>query len=761
MRITRRRAASCSLALLAAGAAVASACSGSSKKSATPTAAATEEVFGGTAVRRATATPTPAPPDPKLAERLRYEGDFRGASAVYASIAARASGDEQQEARLAEAQMLVRTQQPAEARAVLEAYLQDAGAAADGSAAQYMLASVLDDLGDMAGAIEGYDRYIAGNGAAAEIARLERAKLLARSGRGPEAEQAAQAVLASSLLPEFKTSFTFSMGKAYEQGHADASALAWYERVRTSGGDVASASARIGAIKKRAGDATWADEYVQAIARFPSAAVAPDLLDELDAAGVPVSDYVRGVVDYRAGRNDAARQALTRAVADGDNAAEATYYLAALDERAEDDARAIIDYGRSYEINPTSTLADDALWWRARLLERAGRLDEAGAAYEALVRDFPSSKRHADAEFRRGLVLYRSGNYAGAALTWSAIVAGTSNEVEDVLRARFWQGRAQVAAGDEVGATVLRQLAEDSEAAGDFYALRAEVLLHQNITKEKTAKLSARQPGWDTIRDYVTGATGSDPSAADEAVPEDPRWALGAELEAVGLTSQADTVFRSMLRDNSGNDIGALYRMTRRFEREGRTGLAARAATTLIAHLRKTDTPPPDDLFRIAYPPAYGDLAGDAAKKEGVSPLLLLSLVRQESFYDADAGSVAGALGLTQVVPATGESIAERLGVEGFEPEQLFGAKVSLEFGASYLASQLQSSDGNAYRALAAYNGGPGAAASAGETSGGDDDLFIEDLEFDETKLYVRLVMENLARYRQLYEGLGRPSLPE
>jgi soluble lytic murein transglycosylase len=204
-----------------------------------------------------------------------------------------------------------------------------------------------------------------------------------------------------------------------------------------------------------------------------------------------------------------------------------------------------------------------------------------------------------------------------------------------------------------------------------------------------------------------------------------------------------------------------MFQITRRLQQEDRTSAAARAAATLAVLLARPGAKePPDDLLRIAYPPAYSDLASAAAKDEDLSPTLLLALVRQESFYDPDAGSTAGALGLTQVVPSTGEAIAGDLGTTGFAASDLFRPKVSLRFGASYLADQLKAFDGDVYRALAAYNGGPGSAQSAAKSAGDDEDLFVEDLEFDETRNYVRLVLENYARYRQLYEGIDRPSLP-
>ncbi len=754
----QRRAACLAVVASAAIAVVLGACGGSKGVSPTATIPTLSGTPGASPTPAPPPTPTAAPADAGAGDRLRAAGDFAAAADVYAAIAAQSDGDKRQAARLAQAQLLARAGRTEEARVVLVAYLADGGAAADASAARYMLASALDDLGDTVGALDSYERYIAAGGAAADFARIERAKLLARLGRSADAIVAADAVLASDLLPEFKASFTLSMGRAFEQGKDDIDALAWYERAATiAGGDVASALARSGAVKKRLGDVTWSADYLRAITSYPSSGVAPDLLDALDAATVPVGDYARGVVEYRAFRNAPARASLNRAVAAADNAAEATYYLGALDERANDPTSAIASYQRSYALNPASTLADDALWWRGRLLERAGSFDGAAAVYETLVTGFPSSKWRSDADFRRGLTQYKAGNYAGAALIWSVIAAAGG---EEAFRARFWQGRALRASHDALADAVLSQLAADPDARGNFYALRAEVLLGKNDTKDRTPKLTTPSDiNWSKIADYLQGITGADPRRLVQANAADRRLAEGAALEDVGLHAQSDAVYRAIIRDRK-DDPAALYELASAFTSEGRTPLAARAAVTLIGALPKTAPLTPDDLLRVAYPAAYGDLASAAAKQESISPLLLLALVRQESFFDAEAGSGAGALGLTQVVPATGQQIATTLGIAGFAPSDLYRPKISLQFGASYISTQLASFGGDAYRALAAYNAGPGAASSAADVSGGDHDLFVEELEFDETRLYVRLVMENLARYRQLYGGVDRPSLP-
>jgi len=142
-----------------------------------------------------------------------------------------------------------------------------------------------------------------------------------------------------------------------------------------------------------------------------------------------------------------------------------------------------------------------------------------------------------------------------------------------------------------------------------------------------------------------------------------------------------------------------------------------------------------------------------------VSPLVMLALIRQESFFDPLAGSGAGALGLTQVVPPTAQEIAAELGITDFEDDQLFRPVVSVTFGSHYLGNQLATFDGNLYYALAAYNAGPGSAASWQTAAGDDVDLFVEEIEYSQANLYVRLVMENLAVYRYLYGGASGPSL--
>jgi soluble lytic murein transglycosylase-like protein len=117
-----------------------------------------------------------------------------------------------------------------------------------------------------------------------------------------------------------------------------------------------------------------------------------------------------------------------------------------------------------------------------------------------------------------------------------------------------------------------------------------------------------------------------------------------------------------------------------------------------------------------------------AAKKYNVDPALLRGLIRQESNFNANAGSPAGARGLTQLMPGT----AAALGVDPSVPAQ------AIEGGAKYLRQQLDKFGGDPAKALAAYNAGPGAVQRYGGIP-----------PFAETQNYVRKVLAYAAEYRQ------------
>jgi soluble lytic murein transglycosylase-like protein len=124
----------------------------------------------------------------------------------------------------------------------------------------------------------------------------------------------------------------------------------------------------------------------------------------------------------------------------------------------------------------------------------------------------------------------------------------------------------------------------------------------------------------------------------------------------------------------------------------------------------------------------YGAEITQAAQANGIDPALLAGLIKQESGFNPNAGSGAGARGLTQLMPGT----AAGLGVTNpLDPVQ------SIEGGAKYLKQQLDRFGGDVARALAAYNAGPGAVERFGGVP-----------PYAETQNYVRNVQANAAALR-------------
>ncbi len=125
------------------------------------------------------------------------------------------------------------------------------------------------------------------------------------------------------------------------------------------------------------------------------------------------------------------------------------------------------------------------------------------------------------------------------------------------------------------------------------------------------------------------------------------------------------------------------------------------------------------------------ELVEAAARKNGLPPNFVHSVVRAESGYKADAVSPKGAIGLMQLMPAT----AKAYGADPHDPGQ------NVEAGAAYLRELLIKYNGDARRALAAYNAGPGAV-----------DKYNGVPPYAETQTYIERVLRG---YKKAGDGAG------
>lgn len=148
-----------------------------------------------------------------------------------------------------------------------------------------------------------------------------------------------------------------------------------------------------------------------------------------------------------------------------------------------------------------------------------------------------------------------------------------------------------------------------------------------------------------------------------------------------------------------------------------------------------------DDL-RMRFPILYEQELQRQAQERDLDLGWMLALVRSESAFMENVRSPQGALGLMQVMPATGRRVARQLAMRGFHPNQLLQAKTNLRIGSAYLRYLYEMFNGDTTLATAAYNAGENRVHSwLRKYRCSDPDIWIEIIPFDETRQYVKRVL--------------------
>lgn len=193
------------------------------------------------------------------------------------------------------------------------------------------------------------------------------------------------------------------------------------------------------------------------------------------------------------------------------------------------------------------------------------------------------------------------------------------------------------------------------------------------------------------------------------------------------------------------------------------TGDYRRAAALLKRRFPELGTPEegavPAEARRAYYPVAHAEVVAAEALRAGVPASLLLGVIRQESVFTADIRSKAGALGLMQVMPATGRTLYRRDHGGKGKPD-LKDPGENIRLGALYLRDLLAEFQGDTAAAVAAYNAGPGRVRAWKKAAGAAPlDEFLESIPIAETRAYVKRVLYFQGAYAALY-GLPLDGAP-
>jgi len=359
-----------------------------------------------------------------------------------------------------------------------------------------------------------------------------------------------------------------------------------------------------------------------------------------------------------------------------------------------------------YPTSPWAARAFLALGLRA---EARGDLEKAIELFTRLAHLHPSAPSADEARWRMGWLRYRQGRFEEAErifLRSAARDPGTGRAPAHL----YWAAKSRARRGMDPGPLLLRVARAYPHT---YYGMRA---------RERLGLTDPPRPA----------------PGVPFALPGESFLPVYEELLALGFFEESEEEAEAALAH------GPSRRVLRTLAK-ARLQLGDFPGAVLAAEAAVRRGGADGDLWRLAYPRPYWDAVREAARGTGLDPLLVLAVVREESRFDPQAISPAGAVGLMQLLPATARELEPALGFR-----DLLNPETNLRLGTRYLKAQLRAF-GDLRLALAAYNAGPSAARRFASEGTGDPDEFIERIPYGETRTYLRRVLESYRIYRWLY----------
>lgn len=538
--------------------------------------------------------------------------------------------------------------------------------------------------------------------------------------------------------------------------------------------------------------------FQDSVTNYPQTYDSYSGLVALISAGIPVNELERGIVDYYAGQYGLAVDALTRYINSDAEQDGSAYHFRALSQRAMNEVDAALEdwdilieqYPSSrwwtsawdekaytlwgwideyeeaanllltfVEENPTSPEAADFLFDAARIQERNKQFNEAAATWEQMMNSYPSATRSYRGLFLAGITYYRAQDYPKALLVFQRALVLTA-QAGDQAAAYLWIGKTQQAMGDTAAMRYAWEQGAQRDPTG-YYSERANELLQG---RQPFSPARPYDLGYDLDQERTkaeewmrtTFSLAPDINLNDQGeLVNDPNFKRGNAFWEIGELSLARDEFE-IVRKLVLTDPANTYRLMNHLYELGiyRSALLASRHILDLANMDDVATLQAPDYFNhIRFGIYFKDLVLETSRDEELHPLLLLSVMRQESLFEGYANSSAGARGLMQIMPATGQEIADSLNwPEGYTSNDLYRPLVSIRYGGNYLARQRDYFEGDLVAALAAYNGGPGNTIVWTELAGGDSDLLLEVIRADETRKYITQIYEFFNLYRLFYE---------
>lgn len=483
-----------------------------------------------------------------------------------------------------------------------------------------------------------------------------------------------------------------------------------------------------------------------------------DLVEEVTPADRPALQLALASALEKSDRSHDARQLLLSMGAQtGDAEAERLYLLSETARSTSDEEAVQRTLNELRQFGPASPWLEQALLSAGNMYLLKRDYDRAIDYFRELQQRFPKGGHASSAHWKAEWLTFRQGRTDDARKGFEEQIALYPDSPE-IPAALYWRARLAEEEGNPAMARAFYQKLSD-RFRNYYYAelgrQRLKVLLGLGAGSPKEGSPKDGWPQEDAphypLLDHVSPlSTAGKITAADP--PDDNLRVERARLLSNGAL--ADMAVRE-LQAAASQEGGAWAppEMARAYQDIGRYDRGIEIMKRATPNYFAVDIPDlPRPYWEALFPKAYWTDLRKYSVLNGLDPYLVASLVRQESEFNALALSRANAVGLMQLLPNTGKTVAKQVKLKGYSAPQLYTPAVNLELGTRYFKEMVDKYNGQFEYALAAYNAGTDRVGDwLGQGHYRDPQEFVESIPFTETREYVQAILRNANVYRQLY----------
>jgi soluble lytic murein transglycosylase len=430
----------------------------------------------------------------------------------------------------------------------------------------------------------------------------------------------------------------------------------------------------------------------------------------------------------------------------GDAEAERLYLLSETERSTSDEEAVQNTLAELRQFGPSSPWLEQALLSAGNMYLLKRDYDHAIDYYRELQQRFPTGGHASAAHWKAAWLTFRQGRAAEARQEFEEQIAlyPDSGEIPNAL---YWRARLAEEEGNPAMARAFYQKLSD-RYRNYYYAELGRARL-------KELPASAASPKEDAphyaLLDHISSLSTAGKITAAAPPDDNLRVERARLLSNGGLADAAVRELQAAASQEGGTwappEMARVYQDGGRYDR----GIEIMKRTT--PNYFAVDLPDlPRPYWEALFPRAYWTDLRKFSMLNGLDPYLVASLIRQESEFNAGALSHANAVGLMQLLPKTGKSVAKQVKLHGYTAPQLYTPAVNLELGTRYFKDMVDKYNGQFEYALAAYNAGTDRVGDwLGQGHYRDPQEFVESIPFTETREYVQAILRNASVYRQLY----------